>query len=83
VAVPIWVKQWINAWMTAAKIEDRRLLRPVSKSGKILGDELGDWAIWSVVEQSSKQLGSNTSAPMTSGAPVPSFAGRVVVILST
>jgi len=57
VAVPIWVKQWINAWMTAAKIEDGRLLRPISKSGKILGDELGDWAIWSVVEQSSKQIG--------------------------
>jgi hypothetical protein len=36
VAVPIWVKQGINAWMTAAKIEDGRLLRPVSKSGKIL-----------------------------------------------
>jgi integrase len=58
VAVPIWVKQGINAWMTAAKIEEGRLLRPVSKSGKILGDELGDWAIWSVVEQSSKQIGS-------------------------
>jgi integrase len=57
VAVPIWVKQGINAWMTAAKIEDGRLLRPVSKSGKILRDELGDWAIWSVVEQSSKQIG--------------------------
>ena len=52
VAIPIWVKQGINAWMTAAKIEDGRLLRPVSKSGKILRDELGDWAIWSVVEQS-------------------------------
>lgn len=46
VAVPIWVKQGINAWMTAAKIEEGRLLRPLSKSGKILGDELGDWAIW-------------------------------------
>jgi integrase len=57
VAVPIWVKQGINAWMTAAKIEEGRLLRPLSKSGKILGDELGDWAIWSVVEQSSKQIG--------------------------
>jgi integrase len=57
VAVPIWVKQGIDAWMTAAKIEDGRLLRPVSKSGKILRDELGDWAIWSVVEQSSKQIG--------------------------
>jgi integrase len=57
VAVPIWVKQGINAWMTAAKIEDGRLLRPISKSGKILRDELGGWAIWSVVEQSSKQIG--------------------------
>jgi integrase len=54
---PIWIKQGINAWMTAAQIEDGRLLRPVSKSGKILRDELGDWAIWSVVEQSSKQIG--------------------------
>src|ERR1700738_830253 len=57
VAVPIWVKQGINAWMIAAKIEDGRLLRPVSKSGKILRDELGDWAIWAVVEESSKQIG--------------------------
>jgi integrase len=57
VAVPIWVKQGIEAWMTASKIEKGRLLRPLSKSGKILGDELGDWAIWSVVEQSSKQIG--------------------------
>jgi integrase len=57
VAVPIWVKHGINAWMTSAKIEEGRLLRPLSKSGKILGDELGDGAIWSVVEQSSKQIG--------------------------
>ena len=26
VAIPIWVKHGINAWMTAAKIEDGRLL---------------------------------------------------------
>src|SRR5580698_837964 len=57
VAVPIWVKQGIDIWIAAAKIEKGRLLRPLSKSGKILGDELGDWAVWSVVEQSSKQIG--------------------------
>jgi integrase len=57
VAVPIWVKQAIEVWMAAASIEKGRLLRPLSKSGKIVGDELGDWAIWSVVEQSSKQIG--------------------------
>jgi integrase len=57
VAIPVWVKQGINAWMIAAKIEDGHLLRPLSKSGKLIGDELGDWAIWSVVEQSAKQIG--------------------------
>jgi len=57
VAVPIWVKQGIDAWIATTKIEKGRLLRPLSKSGKMVGDELGDWAIWSVVEQSSKQIG--------------------------
>ena len=57
VAVPIWVKQGIDAWIAAAEIDKGRLLRPLSKSGKMVGDELGDWAIWSVVEQSSKQIG--------------------------
>ncbi len=57
VAIPVWVKQGINAWMIAAKIEDGRLLRPLSKSGKLIGDEPGDWAIWSVVEQSAKEIG--------------------------
>ena len=57
VAVPIWVKLGIDAWIAAAEIEKGRLLRPLSKSGKMVGDELGDRAIWSVVEQSSKQIG--------------------------
>ena len=43
VAVPIWVKQAIEVWMAAANIDKGRLLRPLSKSGKIVGDELGDW----------------------------------------
>jgi hypothetical protein len=34
VAIPIWVKHGINAWMTAAGIEDGRLLRSVSKGGE-------------------------------------------------
>ena len=57
VAIPIWVKQAINAWMVAAGIEDGRLLRSVSKSGKVNRDTLSDWAVWSVVEQSAKQIG--------------------------
>jgi integrase len=57
VAIPVWVENAINAWQTAAKIEDGRLLRPLSKSGRILGEELGDWAIWNVVEASAKEIG--------------------------
>src|SRR5258705_7981929 len=57
VAIPIWVKQGIDVWTAAAGIEDGRLLRSVSKSGKINRDSLSDWAVWSVVEQSSQQIG--------------------------
>jgi len=44
VAVPLWVKEGINAWMSAAKIEEGRLLRSISKGGK-LGASLSDWAV--------------------------------------
>jgi hypothetical protein len=37
--------------MTAGGIEDGRLLRSISKSGKINRDTLSDWAVWSVVER--------------------------------
>jgi len=56
VAVPLWVKQGINAWMTAAKIEEGRLLRSIAKGGKV-GASLSDWAVCSVVEQSARQIG--------------------------
>jgi integrase len=57
VAVPIWVKQGIEVWKAAAGIDKGRLLRSVSKSGKVNRDSLSDWVVWSVVEQSSKQIG--------------------------
>jgi hypothetical protein len=55
VAIPIWVKQRIDVWMTAAGIEDGRLLRSVSKSGKINRDTLSDWAVWSVPDTEPSQ----------------------------
>jgi hypothetical protein len=38
VAVPVWVKQGVNAWTTAAGLEEGKLLRPVLKSGKVVGE---------------------------------------------
>jgi integrase len=57
VAVPVWVKQAINAWTTAASLEEGKLLRPVLKSGKVVGESLSDWAVWSVVETSAREIG--------------------------
>jgi integrase len=57
VAIPVWVKHGIDAWMTAAGIEEGRLLRSIRKGGKKVGDDLSDWAVWSVVEQTAKQIG--------------------------
>lgn len=56
VAIPVWVKQGINAWQAAAKIEGGPLLRSVNKVGKV-GETLSDWAVWSVVTESAKQIG--------------------------
>src|SRR3984957_10725592 len=57
VAVPIWVKQGIEAWTGGAEIDKGRLLGSVWTSGRVNRDSLSDWAVWSVVEQSSKQIG--------------------------
>jgi integrase len=57
VAVPVWVKQGINVWLTGARIEEGRLFRSVKKGGKRIGESLGDWAVWAIVEQSAKEIG--------------------------
>ncbi len=57
VAIPIWIKQAIDVWTTAAYVQKGRLLRSVIKGGKIKGEALTDWSIWSVVEQSAKEIG--------------------------
>ena len=56
-AIKRWVKQAINAWTTAAGLEEGKLLRPVLKSGKVVGESLSDWAVWSVVETSAREIG--------------------------
>ncbi len=57
VAIPVWVKSAIDAWMAAGSIDKGRLLRPVLKGSKVKGETLTDWSVWSVVEQSAKQIG--------------------------
>jgi site-specific recombinase XerC len=83
VAVPIWVKQGIDVWTTAAGIDKGRLLRSVSKSGKVNRDTLSDWAVWSLkVNSHRSKSASSTSAPTTCAAPARSSAVRTVGIWS-
>ena len=56
VAVPVWVKHGVNAWQAAAGIEDGKLLRAVTKGGKVKAS-MSDWSVWSVVEQCAKEIG--------------------------
>ena len=56
VAVPLWVKHAINAWLTAAGIEDGRLLRSITKGGEV-GLSLSDWAVWDVVQRAAREIG--------------------------
>lgn len=56
VAVPVWVKNGINAWQTAAGIEEGPLFRSIRKGGKV-GDSLSDWAVWAVVTDAAKEIG--------------------------
>ncbi len=56
-AVPVWVKQGINAWQTAARIEEGRLLCSIRKGGKKIGNGLSDWAVWDVVQRSAAEIG--------------------------
>jgi len=63
VAIPLWVKQSINAWTSAANIEEGPLLRSIRKGGKHVGNSLSAWAIWSVVERSAREIGFPKLAP--------------------
>lgn len=56
VAVPVWVKQAIDVWMSMGGIEYGPLLRNITKGGKI-GKSLSAWAVWAVVEQSARLIG--------------------------
>ena len=43
--------------MTAAAIDEGRLLRSIRKGGKRIGNGLSDWAVWDVVQRSAKEIG--------------------------
>jgi integrase len=63
VPVPVWAKQAVDAWITAAGINDGMIFRRVSRLGKIWGDGITPKAIWHVVKAAAKRAGIQHLAP--------------------
>lgn len=57
IAVPLWVKAAIDAWLTEGELLDGRIFRSVAKNGTISRSSLSDWAVWSIVQQSAEEIG--------------------------
>jgi site-specific recombinase XerD len=63
VPIPDWVKQFLDDWLTAAKLTTGRLFRCVCRSGTVWGDVLTDKVVWHVVKMYAKKLDIPKLAP--------------------
>lgn len=63
VPVPQWVKNAIDAWTTAAAIQDGLLFRSIRKNGVIWGHGLTNNVIWYVVKECASRAGIAKLAP--------------------
>jgi len=57
VPVPAWVKRSLDVWILAANIHEGRLLRAVSRHGRISGDQVSPQAVRKVVASYGGKLG--------------------------
>src|SRR5580658_7806695 len=63
VPIPDWVIAELNAWLTAARIEQGRIFRKVNQMGRIWGDSMTEKAVWHVVKACAKIIGVKKLAP--------------------
>ena len=63
VPVPDWVKAAVDDWLEIAGIKSGRLLRCVSKNGKVWGAQITDKVIWHVVRKFAKKSDLGNIAP--------------------
>lgn len=59
VAIPGWVKQAIDAWTKAGKIESGKVIRPISLNPRGLSSK----GIWEIVRNTAEQLGISNVGP--------------------
>jgi integrase len=57
VAVPLWVKQAINAWQTAGNVEDGKIFRRLGRGGLVKKQGLGAGSICAIVNHAAQAIG--------------------------
>jgi site-specific recombinase XerD len=63
VPVPNWVKETLDAWLTAAGIENGPLFRCVCRAGKPWGHSISEKTIWHVVKKTAASMNIPRLAP--------------------
>ena len=62
VPMPSWAKSAIDAWATAAALEDGRIFRSVRKGGYLAGNSMSAQAVADVVHEHSRRCGFDIAA---------------------
>jgi integrase len=63
VPMPGWVKDAIDAWITAAGITEGTVFRAISKDGRVWGDGMTAKVLWDVVRTAAATAGIAKLAP--------------------
>jgi site-specific recombinase XerD len=63
VPVPSWVKETLDAWLTAAEIEKGPLFRCVCRAGKLWGDGISEKTVWHVAKKAAANMNMPRLAP--------------------
>jgi site-specific recombinase XerD len=67
IPMPDWVKEVVDDWLLAARIESGRLFRRINKAGRAWGDRVTAKVVWLVVREFAKKAGIEKLAPHDCG----------------
>jgi site-specific recombinase XerC len=63
VPMPIWVKDAVDRWLTAASVATGRVFRAVSRHGKPWGTGISENVVWYVIRNCAQRLELDHLAP--------------------
>jgi len=63
VPMPIWVKNAVDRWTLAAKVEEGRIFRAVSRHGSAWGRGITESVVWYAVRDCARRLQLDHIAP--------------------